>query len=45
MIKPGPVILSFFLVPANLDAELSAPSQHYVCLHATMLPPVMIMDL
>ena len=36
---------SCFLLPANLDVEFLATLQHHVCLHAVMLPAIMIMDL
>jgi hypothetical protein len=32
------------LLPVDLDAELSPVLRHHVCLHAAMLPIVMIMD-
>jgi hypothetical protein len=36
MLKPGPVFHCIFLLPVNLDVELSAPLQHHVYLHASM---------
>ena len=33
-----------FLLSADQDVELSAPLQHHVCLCATMLPDMMVMD-
>lgn len=40
MPKPGPVALCLFLLPADLDTELSTILGHHVCLYATMLPAV-----
>lgn len=33
---------SFFLLPVVLDIEFSVPRQYHVCLHAAMIPTVMI---
>jgi hypothetical protein len=37
--------VALFLLPEDLDRELPATLlQHHVCLHAAMLPTMMIMD-
>jgi hypothetical protein len=33
-----------FLLPVDKDVELLATLQHHVCLHATVLPAMMIID-
>lgn len=35
---------TLFLLPAHTDLKLSAPFQHQIFLHATMLPSMKIMD-
>ena len=36
--------VSLFLLPRDLNGELSATLQRHVCMHATMLPAMMTMD-
>jgi hypothetical protein len=43
-LKPGLVAHCLFLMLVDQDVELSALLQHYVCLHAAMVPTMMIMD-
>lgn len=41
--KPGSVS-NPFLLPSDLDGEVSAPLLYHVCLHAAMFPAILIMD-
>lgn len=36
--------LSLFLLPVDPSVELSANSQHHVCMHAAILPTMVTMD-
>lgn len=47
MLKPGPVLLSVFLLPLDIDGEMSAPSPAPCLLAHLHVPPpphIMMMD-